>query len=123
MSTPIDLREEFGHRWRIGLDEAAAGRWKDPWHFQVLCRYGHVCPWGGDLLAASTDRAGSVANRLMKLAGVQIVHDGDDGATVVFPRSLLKTVASLLLPRTVRQPSPAQLASLARGRLGGKRLA
>lgn len=123
MSTPIDLRAEFGHRWRIGLDEAAGGRWKDAWHFQILCRHGHICPWGGNLLAASTDRAGAVANRLLKLAGVEIVHDGDDGATVVFRRPLLKVVAPLLRPRTVRQPSPAQLASLARGRVDGKRLA
>jgi len=123
MTKPIDLREEFGHRWRIGLDEAAGGRWKDAWNYRIVCRYGHIFPWGGDLLAASTDFAGSVANRLMKVAGVQVVHDGDDGATVVFPRSLLKAVASLLRPRTVRQPSPAQLASLARGRVDGKRLA
>ena len=123
MTKPIDVREEFGHRWRIGLDEAAGGRWKDAWNYRIVCRYGHICPWGGDLLAASTDRAGSVANRLMKLAGVQVVHDGDDGATVVFSRPLLKTVASLLRPRTVRQPSPSQLASLARGRVDGKRLA
>ena len=123
MTKPIDVREEFGHRWRIGLDEAAGGRWKDAWNYRIVCRYGHICPWGGDLLAASTDRAGSVANRLMKLAGVQVVHDGDDGATVVFRRPLLKVVAPLLRPRTVRQASPAQLASLARGRVDGKRLA
>lgn len=123
MTKPIDLQEEFGHRWRIGLDEAAGGRWKDAWNYRIVCRYGHICPWGGDLLAASTDRAGSVANRLMRLTGVQVVHDGDDGATVTFRRPLLKVVTPLLRPRTVRQPSPAQLASLVRGRVDGNRLA
>ena len=123
MSTPIDLRAEYGHRWRIGLDEAAAGRWKDPWYFQVLCREGHICSWGGDLLAASTNVAGAIANRLKALAGVEVVHDGDDGATVVFPKSLLKSVAAVMKPRTVRRATPAQMAALAKGRLHRTRLA
>lgn len=116
MTKPIDLRAEFGHRWRIVLDEAAGGRWKDPWNHRILCRYGHICSWGGDLLAASTHGAGAVANRLMKLAGVEIAHDGDDGATVVFPRPLMRAVTAVMKPRTVRRTTPAQAAALARGR-------
>ncbi len=123
MSTPIDLREEFGHRWRIGLDEAAGGRWKDPWHFQILCRHGHICPWGGDLLAASTNVAGAIANRLKALAGVEVVHDGDDGATVVFERPVLKVIAAVMKPRSVRRITPAQAAVLVGGRLHRQRSA
>jgi hypothetical protein len=117
MSTPIDLRAEHGHRWRIGLDEAAGGRWKDPWYYRIVCRHGHICPWGGDVLAASTQGAGAVANRLMKIAGVEIIHDGDDGATVTFPKPLLKSVTAVMKPRTVRRATPAQMAALAKGRL------
>jgi hypothetical protein len=116
MTKPIDLRNEFSHRWRIGLDEAAGGRWKDPWYYRIVCRRGHICPWGGDVLAASTHGAGAIANRLKALAGVEVVHDGDDGATVVFPKSLLKSVAAVMKPRTVRRATPAQAAALARGR-------
>ena len=121
MSTPIDLRKEFGHRWKIGLDEAARGRWSDPWNYTVVCRHGEICPWGGELLAASTSTWGAVANRLMKLPGVEVVHDGDDGATVVFSRHSpsMQVVASLMKPRRARKASPAQLASLKRGRLSG----
>lgn len=121
MNTPINVRTEFGHRWRIGLDEAAAGRWHDPWNFKILCRYGDICPWGGDLLAASTYTAGAVANRLMKLAGVTVVHDGDDGATVVFPASMVRTVTALMKPRSVRRATPAQAAALRRGRVARQR--
>lgn len=121
MSTPIDVRAEFGHRWKIGLDEAAAGRWSDPWNYTIVCRYGDMCPWGGELLAASTRRAGAVANRLMKLAGVAVVHDGDDGATVVFPTSMVKAVAAVMKPRTVRRATTAQAAALANGRLSRQR--
>ena len=119
MSTPIDLRAEFGHRWKIGLDEAAAGRWKDPWHFQILCHYGAIVPWGGDLLGASTAstlRGGPIAKRLLRLPNVEVIHDGDDGATVIFHRHDLKPVADLLKPRRTRRANPAQLAALERGR-------
>jgi hypothetical protein len=121
MSTPIDLQAEFGHRWQIGLDEAAAGRWKDPWYYQVLCRYGEIVPWGGDLLGASTHHGGSIAKRLLKLPGVDAIHDGDDGATAVFHRRDLRAVAALLKPRRARRPNPAQLAALQHGRLQRRR--
>ena len=117
MSTPIDLRKEFGHRWKIGLDEAARGRWTDPWNYTVVCRHGEICPWGGDLLAASTTNAGAVANRLRALPFVDIAHDGDDGATVVFPSRYVRTVAGIMKPRRTRKASPSQLAALERGRL------
>ena len=117
MSTPIDLRREFGHRWKIGLDEAARGRCSDPWNYTIECRHGEIFPWGGDLLAASTHRAGAVANRLLALKGVEVVHDGDDGATIAFPVSELKEVAKVMKPRTARHANPAQLAALERGRL------
>jgi len=120
MSTPIDLRAEYGHRWKVGLDEAAAGRWKDPWHFQILCHYGVIVPWGGDLLGASTTsahRLGPIAKQLLRLPTVEVIHDGDDGVTVVFHRRDLKPVAALLKPRTARHANPAQLAALERGRL------
>ena len=117
MSTPIDLRAEYGHRWKIGLDEAARGRWSDPWNFKILCRHGEICPWGDGILAASTHRAGAVANRLLALEGVEAIHDGDDGASIAFPISKLKKVAKVMKPRTARHANPAQLAALERGRV------
>ena len=117
MSTPIDLRTEYGHRWKIGLDAAAGGRWSDPWNFKILCRHGEIYPWGDGLLAASTHNAGAVANKLLALDGVDAILDGDDGASVAFHTSKLKEVAKVLKPRTTRQPNPAQLAALVRGRI------
>jgi hypothetical protein len=117
VSTPIDLRREFGHRWKIGLDEAARGRWSDPWNLTIVCRHGEICPWGDDLLAASTHRTGAVANRLRALPFVEVVHDGSDGVTAVFQSRYLRTVAGIMKPRRARTASPAQLAALERGRV------
>ena len=122
MSTPIDLRKEFGHRWKIGLDEAARGRWTDPWLYKIECRHGEIFPWGDDKLGASTTGAGAVANRLLKLPGIKVAHDGSDGATVVFSHHSpsMRAVTGLMKPRRARKASPAQLAALERGRVSGR---
>lgn len=119
MSTPIDLRKEFGHRWKIGLVAAARGRWTDPWDYKIECRHGEIFPCGDDKLAASTTGPGSVANRLLRLPDIEVMHDGGDGATVVFSchSPVMRAVISLMKPRRARKASPAQLAALKRGRL------
>ena len=83
----------------------------------ILCRHGNICPWGDGTLAASTHRAGAVANRLLTLEGVEVIQDGDDGASIAFPISKLKEVAKVMKPRTAWDANPAQLAALERGRL------
>ena len=75
MSTPIDLRAEYGHRWKIGLDAAAGGRWSDPWNFKILCRHGEICPWGDGILAASTRRAGAVADMVKAVDRGMVISD------------------------------------------------
>ena len=117
MSTVVDLQKKYGHRWKIGLDEAARGRRTDQWNLTIVCRHGEICPWGDDLLAAATANPGAVANRLRALPFVEVVHDGSDGVTVVFLSSYLRTVAGIMKPRRARRASPAQLAALKRGRV------
>ena len=82
MSTPIDLRKKFGHRWKIGLDESARGRWSDPWTYSIVCCHGEIIPWGGDLLAASTKNAGAIANRLRAAPFVEIGSHVEENTTV-----------------------------------------
>jgi hypothetical protein len=117
MSTPIDLRKKFGHRWKIGLDESARGRWSDPWTYSIVCCHGEIIPWGGDLLAASTKNAGAIANRLRAAPFVEIAHDANDGVTVVFPSRHLPKVVAIMKPRRTKKATPAQLEALKRGRL------
>lgn len=120
--TPIDLKAEFGGKWQIGLDEAARGRWADPWNYIVLCRHGHLYPAGGDRIGAATDRAGAIVRKLRAIEGVEIFQDGEDGANAVFDRAKLRFIQRVMKPRTVRQLSPAQRAALAQGRLQKKPL-
>jgi hypothetical protein len=116
----VDLQAEFGRRWRIDLDPAAAGRRKDPWLFTVPCRHGHLFPAGGDLIGAATNRPGAIVRRLRAISGVEVVADGSDGANVVFPAAVVRYVARVMKPHSCRQLSPAHAAALARGRLSRK---
>ena len=120
MTKPVDLRAEFGDRWRIALDEAAAGRWRDPWNFTVQCRYGHIYPAGLGRLGAATNRSGVIVRKLRAIPGAEVVADGDDGANVEFPLAQIRFVQRVMRPRTVRKLSPAQQAALAQGRLRKK---
>ncbi len=53
----IDLKERFP-QYRVEHEESyfaqygPNARTHDPWYTILLCRNGHICPWGGDLLAA-----------------------------------------------------------------------
>lgn len=113
----IDLKAEFGGKWQIGLDEAARGRWADPWNYVVRCRFGHLYPVDGDRIGAATDRAGAIVRKLRLIDGVDVFQDGEDGANVVFHRAKLRYIARVMKPRSARQLSPAQRSALAQGRL------
>ena len=114
---PINLKTEFGDKWQIGLDEAANGRWTDPWNYIVRCRYGHLYPVDGDRIGAATDHAGVIVRKLAAIEGVDIFQDGEDGANVVFHRANLRFIARVMKPKSVRKLSPAQRVALAQGRL------
>lgn len=115
--TPIDLKAEFGGKWQIGLDEAARGRWADPWNYIVRCKHGHLYPVDGDRIGAATNRAGAIVRKLRAIDGVEVFQDGEDGANAVFDRAKLRFIQRVMKPRPVRQLSAAQRSALAQGRL------
>jgi hypothetical protein len=88
--------------------------WEDAWLLIIPGRRGHVFPWGGDRLAASTNTAGRTATRLKVLPGVEVWQDGSDGATVLFTVDLLDQVVVLLLLRRRRRLTPERRAKLIR---------
>ena len=79
---------------------------EDPWLMILLCRYGHLFPWGGDLLAASVDGHPNVAGRLRRLKCCQVVQDGEFGElTATFHVKDFDRMAEVMRAR--RRPRPA----------------
>lgn len=116
----IDLQERFGRRFRTEQEESytaengPGARRRDPWLTIIPCRFGHLFPFGGDLLAASIDGRPKVAARLRKLDCVRVHQDGDAGElTVVFDVRDLAKVVKIIRPRRRRRISPERRAELA----------
>ena len=90
-----------------------AARAEDPWLQIIPCRLGHIFPWGGSTLAASTNTRGGTARNLAPLDFTTVAQDGDDGLTVLFPVEKFAQVAELMKPRRRRQISETERARLA----------
>lgn len=116
----IDLREHFGHKYRVVREESyraqygPCARVHDLWLWIIPCRYGHIYPFGRDQLAASVDGFPRVAERLRRLPVGQIHQDGDRGElTVVFTLEGFPAVAKIIRPRRRRHLSRDQRAKQA----------
>ncbi|MEO2032626.1 MAG: hypothetical protein ABGZ35_11125 [Planctomycetaceae bacterium] len=90
----LDLKERFDSKYRVATEEsyfAESGSTTnsntDPWNWILRGSRGHVCPWGGDLLAVCMDEGHvPLCNRLMKEPWViqEKSQRGDDGVNAVF---------------------------------------
>jgi hypothetical protein len=110
---PPDLEELYGDRLRVEYEESyyteRTRRSKvEPWLMTIPCQYGHVCPWGENLLAACTDKNGGIARRLMKLDFVlqDQSQQGADGVNAVFPIEHAEEVFKIIKPRKRRKGRP-----------------
>lgn len=95
----INLKRQFGDRYRVAHEESRRGRLIDPWLMIIPCGHGHICPWGGSNLAACTDRPGQIVGRLKRLDFTTVVQDGDDGANITFDAEYFEVVAEIMRPR------------------------
>ncbi len=104
----IDLRARFGQRWRIDYEQPHTSRTSDPWYQKIRCTHGHICPWGGDQLAACTNKRGPIAGRLQRLSFTEVAQAGDDGSNVVFPVDHFEEIAKIMRPKRRRRMSEEQ---------------
>lgn len=125
----INLEKRFGRRYRVDHEEswyAEGRRVACPELMILLCKYGHIYPWGGTGLAASVDGFPKVAGRLRRLECVEVVQDGDFGElTVTFDVDDFRKVAKVMRPRRRQQVSltPKQRQEIGRRLREGKKRA
>ena len=135
----VNLKQLFGKRYRVEYEESyyaehgERARMEDPWLMIIRCQHGHICPWGGELLAACTnDSAPIIVKRLLALPFINHAESqlGTDGAgvtlkpvvtptcgNVVFPIRHIEEVFAIMKPRRRRQLTEEQK------RAGAERLA
>ena len=114
ISTCINLQENFGHQYRLGLDEAAESR-DDIWMMTIPCRTGTIYPHGGEMLALELNRHSKIAKQVAAIPGVVLHQDGDEEKTFLFPISLFAKVAMVVGARKVRRLGEDHKARLLQG--------
>jgi hypothetical protein len=112
----INLKERFGKRYRVVHEEswhAEGRRLACPELMILLCKYGHVFPWGGQVLGASVQGYPRIAAKLRRLECVKVVQDCDFGElTATFDVDDFPKVAKIMRPRRRRQVTPEQRAEM-----------
>lgn len=88
---------------------------RDPWNFEMLCKYGHIFPSGENELGAATDRRGIIANKLAALDCATRVQHGDDGTNIYFDVADFRQIAKIIKPRQKRKMSAEHKAKLLAG--------
>jgi hypothetical protein len=115
----INLREQFGHRYRITFDSAYDPKHRpkdklDSWMMQIACERGVLYPHGGTRLAVEVDGRAITAGRLWT-SGVCTLHqDGDHQKTFTFDAADFQEVAAIVKPRRKRRLTEAQKQAAAR---------
>lgn len=118
----IDLRATYGRAFRYTMDPSFDAERPEfravekPWLTRIACRKGHICPWGGRDLAATSSRR-LTRQRLMALPFATVNQSGDAETTVVFDAQYFDEVAAIMGARRRRpRATEAQRAVLAAGR-------
>ncbi|MEW5924345.1 MAG: hypothetical protein AB1746_10190, partial [Candidatus Zixiibacteriota bacterium] len=109
---PINLKEQYGDKFKIGLDEAASCEGeskKDPWYFLIPCKYGDIYPFSDRRLAFLCNGAG-IRSRLQKEhPEIEVRNWSDNGETVfVFDPEQFNIIAEYAKPRRKRKVSPKE---------------
>ena len=116
---PINLKEQYGDRYRIDFDEAAlceGENKKDPWYFKILCKYGDIYPVSDRLLGFHCNGE-KIRGRLHKEHPEIEIHNwSDDGEAIfIFKPELFHIVAEFAKPKL--KPGRRQLSKNERKKL------
>ena len=112
----VDLKEEFGDRYRITKDESywaehGKNAWThDPWYLIMPCRVGHIFPHGGTTLGISLDGHPVIAKRLARMKRCRVHQPGADGTTLLFDLADFQQVAEIVRPHRRPRLSETQRA-------------
>ena len=106
----INLKQQYGHLYRLTHDESFDRQRVDPWMHIIQCKNGEIIPWGGELLAAAVGTGHTkTAESLKQLRCIDVAQDGDDGElTAVFHVKDFDLIAEFMKPHKKRQVSTSE---------------
>jgi len=103
---PINLKEEYGDRFKIDIDESAFCKKespKNPWYFKIMCKYGDIYPVSDKKLGfhCTGER---IRGRLQKdHPEIEARNWSDDGEAIfIFDQEQFDIIAEYAKPRRRR---------------------
>lgn len=90
-------------------------RSSDPWEYEIICRLGHISPWGPDLIACCLERRSRKAAKRLEELKFDLWQDGEDGQNWVGPVSKLGSACRLMGAKRKKQLSEEHKAKLLEG--------
>jgi hypothetical protein len=110
--TCVNLKEQFGSRYRIAYDPAAVlerGGKSNPWYYVIPCKFGEIHPFGGEMLAfhCRGSKMRGIIKREFPDFEIESWTD-DEEAIFIFPADRLPELAKIIKPRRRRQVSGSE---------------
>jgi len=106
---PLNLKQMYGDKYRVELDGAA----QSAWHLWVLCKFGHIYPYSGKLLAYFCESGGIRAKLKRDHPEIECPQWGDDGVAVfLFTPDQFGIIAEYAKPKKRRKLSAEHKAKL-----------
>ena len=108
MKKPIDLKEVYGDKFKITIDESASHDGeskKDPWNFQIPCKFGHIYPISNKLLGFFCESSKIATKIKRNLSKITIAQEGDFEAVFAFTPIQFDSIAQYAQPRKRRRYS------------------
>lgn len=115
----LDVRKLASGKWRVKRNPDADKYSRDAWDFHIVGSRGHICPWGGNMLACCVDGHRGICASLSREPWVTEVQYGDDGINAVFDvehldkaAKYIKTHKKRTINEQARAAASARLAKL-----------
>jgi len=111
----LNLQLVYGLEYKINYDQTAYaeqnGR-KNPWHFQIPCKYGYIYPYSNTKLAFYC-RGYKIKQRIIReLPEIELIQDGDIEGVFIFTLNQFEKIAKYARPKKRRRLSEKHRNSL-----------
>jgi len=122
----IDLKKQYGTKYKIQLDESAdilnQEKSERLWYYRIPCKYGHIGVWGKKTLSYYCDRPRFITKliNLVEINGWKIVQRGESEIQFTFAMTHFYEVADIVKPKKKRQMTEAHLAKLLKSSAGNR---
>ena len=128
MVTCINLKEQFGNRYKMRITPGYEKFKRDPWNFEILCKFGVIYPHGDDQLGfvpfentsetpikVTRNAINRATEGVMGLPCLISREESSDPKNLLFCLKDFRQIAKIVKPRRKKSMSEAHKRALLEG--------